>query len=82
MTAPFVPMTKEDVAAVLMCTTRTVENLVKSSGIPTPTLLAGRVFWHPDVFIHGLIVRCVAAQANVVMMAMPSPTWIRSLNGQ
>jgi hypothetical protein len=54
MTAPFVPMTKEDVAAVLMCTTRTVENLVKSGGIPGPTLLAGRVFWHPDVFYSWL----------------------------
>lgn len=54
MTAPFVPMTKEDVAAVLMCTTRTVENLIKSGGIPTPTLLAGRVFWHPDVFYSWL----------------------------
>lgn len=54
MTAPFVPMTKEDVAAVLMCTPRTIENLVKSGGIPTPTLLAGRVFWHPDVFYSWL----------------------------
>ena len=50
MTTPFVPMSKEDVAAVLMCTPRTVENLVKSGAIPTPRLLAGRVFWHPSVF--------------------------------
>ena len=54
MTAPFVPMTKEAVAAVLDCTTRTIENLVKSGGIPTPALLAGRVFWHPDVFYSWL----------------------------
>jgi len=54
MTAPFAPMTKEDVAAVLMCTTRTVENLVKSREIPIPKLLAGRVFWHPDVFYSWL----------------------------
>lgn len=54
MTSPFVPMTKEAVAAVLDCTTRTIENLVKSGGIPTPTLLAGRVFWHPDVFYSWL----------------------------
>ena len=54
MTAPFVPMTKEDVAAVLMCTPRTIETLMKSGGIPTPTLLAGRVFWHPDVFYSWL----------------------------
>ncbi|MGK5008933.1 helix-turn-helix transcriptional regulator [Janthinobacterium sp. MDB2-8] len=54
MTTPFVPMTKEAVAAVLDCTTRTIENLVKSGGIPTPTLLAGRVFWHPDVFYSWL----------------------------
>lgn len=54
MTTPFVPMSKEDVAAVLMCTPRTVENLVKSGGIPMPTLLAGRVFWHPDVFYSWL----------------------------
>jgi len=54
MTAPFVPMTKEDVAAVLMCTPRTIENLMKSGGIPMPTLMAGRVFWHPDVFYSWL----------------------------
>jgi len=54
MTAPFVPMTKEDVAAVLMCTPRTIETLMKSGGIPMPTLLAGRVFWHPDVFYSWL----------------------------
>ena len=54
MTTPFVPMSKEDVAAVLMCTPRTVENLVKSGRIPTPTLLAGRIFWHPDVFYSWL----------------------------
>jgi hypothetical protein len=54
MTTPFVPMSKEDVAAVLMCAPRTVENLVKSRRIPTPRLLAGRVFWHPDVFYSWL----------------------------
>ena len=54
MTPPFTPMTKEAVAAILDCTTRTIENLVKSGAIPAPTLLAGRVFWHPEVFYSWL----------------------------
>lgn len=50
MTAPFVPMTKEAVAAVLDCTTRTIENMLNSGELPKPVKIAGRVFWHPEVF--------------------------------
>jgi hypothetical protein len=54
MTAPFVPMTKEAVAAVLDCTTRTIEIMMKSGEIPTPVRIAGHVFWHPEVFYSRL----------------------------
>lgn len=54
MTAPFAPMSKEDVAAVLRCSDRTIEKMVKSRKMPAPTLLAGHVFWHPDVFYSWL----------------------------
>ena len=54
MTAPFVPMTKEAVAAVLDCTTRTIEIMMKSGEIPTPVRIAGHVFWHPEVFYSWL----------------------------
>jgi predicted DNA-binding transcriptional regulator AlpA len=50
MTEPFVPMTKEAVAAVLECTTRTIENMVNSGELPRPIRIAGRAFWHPEVF--------------------------------
>lgn len=50
MTAPFVPMTKAAVAAVLDCTTRTIEIMMKSGEIPAPVRIAGHVFWHPEVF--------------------------------
>lgn len=50
MTESFVPMTKEAVAAVLECTTRTIENMVNSGELPRPIRIAGRAFWHPEVF--------------------------------
>lgn len=50
MTEPFVPMTKEAVAAVLECTTRTIDNMVSSGELPKPIRIAGRAFWHPKVF--------------------------------
>lgn len=54
MTSPFAPLTKEAVADVLCCTTRTIENMVNSGELPAPARIAGRVFWHPDVFYSWL----------------------------
>jgi predicted DNA-binding transcriptional regulator AlpA len=48
--SPFVPMTRQDVAAVLGVSLRTVDNLVSSATMPAPARLGGRVFWHPDIF--------------------------------
>lgn len=73
MTAPFAPMTKKDVAAVLMCTTRHIEIMVKSGEIPPPRLLAGHVFWHPDVFYSWLDseLRGSSSSPNCVVTPVP-----------
>ncbi|WP_459190562.1 helix-turn-helix transcriptional regulator [Ralstonia pseudosolanacearum] len=52
--APFTPMTKDDVAAVLGVSIRTIENLVKANQMPAPGRIGGRVLWHPDVFYSWL----------------------------
>lgn len=73
MTAPFVPLTKEAVAAILDCTTRTIENMVNSGELPAPVRIAGRVFWHPEVFyiwldglLRGKLIRAVSGVSVAV----------------
>lgn len=84
MTSPFVPLTKEAVAAVLDCTTRTIENMVNSGELPAPVRIAGRVFWHPEVFYTwldsllrrpesiGISVPVAASGAGNKKLSMPS----------
>lgn len=52
--APFMPMTKEDVASVLGVSIRTIENLVRAGQMPAPGRVGGRVLWHPEVFYSWL----------------------------
>jgi hypothetical protein len=75
MTAPFVPMTKAAVAAVLDCTTRTIEIMMKSGEIPAPVRIAGHVFWHPEVFYSWLdnALRGHSAEALSEVLPMSVP---------
>jgi hypothetical protein len=50
----FKPLSKEDVAAILGVSTRTVENWRKEGRIPPSADIGGRVYWHPEVFFAGL----------------------------
>lgn len=50
----FQPLSKDDVAAVLGVSTRTVENWRKDGRIPPSYEIGGRVYWHPEVFFAGL----------------------------
>jgi len=54
MTSPFKPMTKEDVARALQCSVRNIEKLIQSGGMPGPGRVAGRSFWHPNIFYEWL----------------------------
>jgi hypothetical protein len=47
-------MTKEDVAQALQCSVRNIEKLIQSGGMPGPGRVAGRSFWHPNIFYEWL----------------------------
>ncbi|MDR2327200.1 MAG: helix-turn-helix domain-containing protein [Acidovorax sp.] len=47
---PCIPLSKEDVAKAMGVTTRTIENWVKYEGMPAPSSIGNRVYWHPDIF--------------------------------
>jgi len=53
-TAAFVPLRKQDVAALLGVSIRTVENFVAKGRMPAPAHIGARVLWHPDVFFAWL----------------------------
>ncbi|WP_180978134.1 MULTISPECIES: helix-turn-helix transcriptional regulator [Burkholderia] len=42
-------LTKHDVAALLRCSIRTIENLVKEGQIPAPIHIGRRPYWHADL---------------------------------
>jgi DNA-binding transcriptional MerR regulator len=50
----FKPLSREDVAAVLGISIRTLENWVKQGRLPPPTSIAGRRYWHPARFYAAL----------------------------
>lgn len=50
----FKPLSKDDVAAILGVSTRTVENWRKDGRIPPSADIGGRVYWHPEVFFAGI----------------------------
>ncbi|WP_092003216.1 helix-turn-helix transcriptional regulator [Paraburkholderia lycopersici] len=49
-TTAFTPLSKQDVAAILGVSIRTVENFVARGRMPAPAHIGARVLWHPDVF--------------------------------
>jgi hypothetical protein len=50
----FKPLSKDDVAAILGVSTRTVENWRRDGRIPQSFEIGGRVYWHPELFFAGL----------------------------
>jgi predicted DNA-binding transcriptional regulator AlpA len=48
--APFKPLSKNDVADVLGVSLRTLENWVNDGSLPAPAKLGNRCYWHPAVF--------------------------------
>lgn len=47
---PCIPLSKEDIAKAMGVTPRTIENWVKHEGMPAPSAIGNRVYWHPDIF--------------------------------
>lgn len=54
MVEPFKALTKSDIAEVLGCSVRNVENLVSSGTLPKPGAVGRLVRWHSDVFYQWL----------------------------
>jgi excisionase family DNA binding protein len=52
--AEFHLLTKQDIAKLLRCSVRTIENLVNQGQIPAPVAVGRRVFWHTDRFFEWL----------------------------
>jgi excisionase family DNA binding protein len=50
MTAPFKPLTKDDIAEVLGVSLRTIENWVNDGTLRAPKKVGNRVYWHPNTF--------------------------------
>lgn len=46
---PFEPLTREDVAAMLEKSIRTLENWYGGGLMPSPVLIGGTYYWHPDI---------------------------------
>lgn len=46
----FKPLSRDDVAAVLGVSTRTLENWVNDGTLPSPAKIGNRVYWHPNIF--------------------------------
>lgn len=49
MTEPYKPLTKEDVAALMSVSKRTIDNWISDNTLPMPTQIGRRIYWHPDV---------------------------------
>lgn len=62
----FKPLTKDDIAACLDISIRTVENWVSDCTLPAPKKLGNRVYWHPDVFYAWLAKRLMEDEAPEV----------------
>jgi len=71
--AAFKPLTKDDIAAVLSVSLRTIENWVQEGIVPPPAKIGNRVYWHPGVFYAWLEGRLtVAATDEEMSHALPS----------
>lgn len=61
----FKPLSKDDLAAVLGVSIRTIENWVSDGILLAPTRLGNRVYWHPDTF-YGWLDRRLSGDAATV----------------
>lgn len=68
----FKPLSREDVAAVLGVSLRTIDNWVGDGSLPAPAKLGSRSYWHPVAF-YGWLDRRLMGDASVAEPVAAQP---------
>lgn len=73
----FKPLSRDDVAAVLGVSLRTIDNWVSDGSLPAPAKLGNRSYWHPVAF-YGWLDRRLMSDATATEPVTPEPQVVSS----
>lgn len=68
----FKPLSRDDVAAVLGVSLRTIDNWVNDGSLPAPAKLGNRSYWHPVAFYRWLD-RRLMGEASIIETPTAEP---------